>query len=270
MSKPQSEQSFERVTDLGGGLALYKTHLDMLREQDKNARFMTAQKFERLTENMKQDGVIESFPLAVMTENQHGNKQLLLISGHHRSRAARAAGLTEIHVIVYEKELTADEIRSKQLSHNALNGSDDPQLLKDIYDSITDLDARIAAGLLDFELELGDVPTVKIDEITLNLDYEIINLMFFPKQYEEWEQVLKMIDKDAHIGVIDYKYWDDFAKTIRDVSKREDVRNMTAIVAKMLEIVKEHYKAKDKELTDVGGTEKTKGSGKDKAKGKSE
>lgn len=246
MSKPVTEKSFERVLDLGGGLAIYRTHIDMLREQEKNARYMTTQKFERLTENIKSRGNLESLPYAILTKNEHGNQQLLLISGHHRTRAARAAGLKEIFVIVDESNLSVDEIKSKQLSHNALNGADDPQLLKDIYDSIQDLDARIQAGLLDNEIVL-DIPTPRIDEVTLNLDYEIINILFFPKQYAEWQEVVDLLDKDAHIGIADHKDWDKFAATIRDVSKREDVRNMSAIMSKVIEIVKEYYKLKDEE-----------------------
>jgi hypothetical protein len=242
----QQQQKFKRVLELGPDLAIYEVDLDLLREQDKNARIMSAQKFERLVENIKERDTLESLPLCTMSENEHGNVQFPIISGHHRTRAARAAGLERIYVMVDESNLTKDQVVSKQLAHNALSGHDDPQLLKDLYESIEGIDARISSGILDQELQF-DIPNVRIDEIDLALDYEIINLLFFPKQYENWRDVVDLLENDAHIGVVDKKHWDEFAKTVREVSKRDDIRNMSAVVARMVEIVKAYYKHKDKE-----------------------
>ena len=36
-----------------------------------------------------------------------------------------------------------------------------------------------------------------------------------------------------------------FAKNVRDVSKRENIRNISAIMVKMMDIVEEHYAGKE-------------------------
>lgn len=238
------EVKYERMLEMAPKLAIYKVHLDLLREQDKNARIMSSQKFERLAENIKDRGALESLPFCVLRTNEHGNVQFEIISGHHRTRAARAAGVEWVFVIVDETDMPKDDVISKQLAHNALSGHDDPQLLKDLYAEIQSLDARIASGVLEQELTF-DIQNVQIDEVNLNLDYEIINLLFFPKQYANWRDVIDLLEADAEIGLVDRREWDKFAKTVRDVSSREDIRNMSAIVARMVEIVREHYREKD-------------------------
>lgn len=248
MSTPTSQQ-YERIVGLDEGLAIYKVHLDAIREQDVNARIMRGDKFQQLVENIKAEKRLESLPFCVMRKNGAGNMEFELVSGHHRTRAARVAAqekkeLLFIYVLVDERELSRDKIVSKQLSHNSLQGDDDPQILKELYQSIQDMDARIQSGILDQELEF-DLKQVNIDDVKFDLSFEILNILFLPKQYKEWQEVVDQLDSDAHIGIADMKDWNDFAATVREVSKREDVRNMAAIFVKMIEIVKLYYAARD-------------------------
>ena len=61
-----------------------------------------------------------------------------IIDGHIRWEAARSLGMESIPCIVIERELTEDEIISKQLAHNALTGQSDADLLRALYDSMQD------------------------------------------------------------------------------------------------------------------------------------
>ena len=107
----------ERILELGNGLELWKVHPSALREQDVNARSMPKAMFERLSQTIGRDKRLESLPLCARTE-----KGLEIISGHHRTRAATAAGLSELFTLVDVTGLTRSQIAAKQLAHNAIEG----------------------------------------------------------------------------------------------------------------------------------------------------
>ena len=171
----------ERVLDLGNGMSIWKVHLDALREQDKNARVMPLEKFERLTANIGGDKRLESLPLVTPKKNQADNPEFLIISGHHRIRAARSAQMEFIYVLSIDEELTHSQIRAKQLAHNALAGYDNPEVLAELYNEIDDVSEKLASGVTDSDIEL-EAPTVSSDDIDVNFNFEIINILFLPKQ----------------------------------------------------------------------------------------
>ena len=162
-TKEEADQTFrERVVDLGGGLAIYRVHVDQLREQDVNARSMSPATFGRLTETVKRDGRLESLPLVALV-----NEKLEIVSGHHRVRAARSAALPLIYAIVDETGLSGDQIRAKQLAHNSIAGEDEIQLLQQIYQSIMDVDARLEAHIDPKELSIPYPERVSLPNLDL-------------------------------------------------------------------------------------------------------
>src|ERR1035437_10075790 len=78
----------QKIVELGNGLELWRVHPSTLREQDVNARAMPKAMFERLAQTIARDKRLESLPLCAKTD-----KGLEIISGHHRVRAATAAGI---------------------------------------------------------------------------------------------------------------------------------------------------------------------------------
>src|SRR2546427_679740 len=101
----------ERILELGNGLELWKVHASTLREQDVNARSMPKAMFERLSQTIARDKRLESLPLCAKTESDFE-----IISGHHRTRAATAAGLSELFVLVDVTGLSRSQIAAKQLA----------------------------------------------------------------------------------------------------------------------------------------------------------
>ena len=136
------ELVFEKIVDLYEGMSIWKVNIERCRERDKNARIMDKETFDRLTQTIAEDERLESLPFGYVKANPSGNKEFFIVSGHHRIRAARSANITEIFVLVAEEDMTEDQIKSKQLAHNALAGADDPQVLREIYESISDLDEK--------------------------------------------------------------------------------------------------------------------------------
>ena len=97
MAGEQSASSvgYEKIYDMGTGLIIAKVQIDKLREQDINARIMKKEMQDQLTANIKNRGQLESLPLLAEKDGV-----LEIVSGHHRIKSARAAGMKEIIAII--------------------------------------------------------------------------------------------------------------------------------------------------------------------------
>lgn len=249
MALPTTKE-YEKLLDMGNGLAIYLVHLDALREQDKNARVMSPSKFERLVANIGNDARLESLPLCVAKKAIGGDHlEFHIISGHHRTRAARKAGLKEIHVLVHEGDLSRDEIVAKQLAHNALNGEDDAQVLKELFEEIEAIDERLYSGISDDEFKNLTAPKIDMEEIGMNFDYEVVEMIFLKSDFEKYDELLQTLNKDAKLEYVDHAQYERFKATVRKVFNRDDVRNATAAIVRMMDIVDDFYKNADAELS---------------------
>jgi len=231
----------ELALDLGNGISIWKAHLDCLREQDKNARVMAPDKFDRLVQNIKADGRLESLPLCV--RNPKREDEFLIISGHHRTRAARSAGVMHIYIMVLEGDVDQDWIRAKQLAHNALSGTDEEQVLAELYFSIQDVDARISSGLSEDDLDIKD-SKVTVDEVMVDLDFEMLQIVFLSHQKQEFDDVIDLLEKDSEIHPADIAVFYRFKDALRKVGRESKIRNISAMLSRMCEIVKEFYASK--------------------------
>lgn len=176
------------VLDLGGGLEIWQVDVDDLIEQDVNARGMPSTMFERLATTIGTDARLESLPLVAQTD-----RGLEIVSGHHRTRAARSAGLRTVHVIVDITGLDADAIKAKQLAHNSIAGTDNVQLLAKIYEAIQNVDRRLEAYV---PKDVGrELPTVTMPRIDLDLDHRAVTILFLPFQAERFERALDAAQK---------------------------------------------------------------------------
>jgi hypothetical protein len=232
----------ERLVELSPGMALWRIHLDRLRERDVNARYMDDSKFRRLTENIKSEGELESFPLVVKNGDAD---DFTIISGHHRTRAARAAGHLIVPCIVIERELTEDEITSKQLAHNALAGQDDADLLRALYDSMQDINAKLASGLTEMELKPAAEP-VPTDALDFEFEFEPVYILFMASGAKRWRETLDRLEKDVPVLGADKADFDRYVKMVNTVSKREEIRNIAGIMTKIMDVVEQHYGVKKK------------------------
>ena len=234
----------EKVLQLDENTAIYKADIDDLREQDKNARVMTPQKFDRLSFNIKSHG-LESLPLCALNVSQE-RSELLIISGHHRVRACRQAGLKTLHCIVIERNMTKDEIISKQLSHNALNGEDNKEILRELYEEIEDANWKIETGLAEKELAFQK-QDIKVDDMNFDFDFELIQIAFLQTQKEKFDNVIKLLESDAKVYEADLKVFERFKRALTKASKNDNIRSITAIIVRMCEIVEQYYKEQKKQ-----------------------
>ncbi|KUK98886.1 MAG: hypothetical protein XE08_0356 [Parcubacteria bacterium 32_520] len=121
---------------------------------------------------------------------------------------------------------------------------DDINVLKDLYDEIHNIDLKIASGIKEEDLKISDV-NVKIDDVMVDLNFELINILFLDSQTKKLEEIIDFIDKDASVKIVDKKDFDRFAEQARKIAKRENIVNMAAIFSKMLDYVGEVIKLKE-------------------------
>jgi hypothetical protein len=155
---------------------------------EKNARYMKAEQFQSLVENIKKDGNLSSLPLCYREKDG----KLRVLSGNHRVQAGRQAGVGQILVMVVGDEKDADERLAIQLSHNAIAGQDDLVILKELWESINNVQSKLYAGLdSDTVKALQGIQFAAIAE--QRLQYKIVTFTFLGHEVENLDELLKAI-----------------------------------------------------------------------------
>lgn len=203
-----------------------------------NARFMKAEEFQLLVDNVKRDGRLTSVPFCCYTPDW----ELEVLSGNHRVQAAIEAGLETIEVMITEEELTNSQRVAIQLSHNSIAGQDDAAVLKELYESIDDVNYKKYSGLDDEMLKL--LETVQTQSMSFpGLSFQIINLAFLPSEIAEIEKVIDDVRKEVGKNktlTVHFADYEKYMDAMTDVSKGSGVKNTATVFLCMLEIVNRH------------------------------
>lgn len=200
-----------------------------LRLLDKNARYMSHEMFRTLVKNIQRDGGLTSLPLCYREEDG----TLTVLSGNHRVQAAQHAGVAEILVLVIDKPLSREERVAIQLSHNAIEGKDDPVILKELWDEIHDIDLKLYSGL-DTEL-VKDLEKMQFVTIADSApDFKQVILLFLPEEVDQIKALLEDADVlfsgDEHFIMSRCHYEDVFRLVIDAKEKFTIVNNPTALM----------------------------------------
>lgn len=201
-----------RRYDLGNDLELIEVVIEDLREQDVNAHVMEGRKFDRLTANIKQRGAMESFPYCAQPG---GTGPIEIVSGHHRVRAAKAAGLKTVWVLLDRALTTRSLITSKQLAHNFLVGSDDTDVVRQLLASIENPDDLIASGAPPDLLSDLTQQAMELFTPTIDLRFKTVSFTFLPHQLENLEKLLGTMDgtQDLVVAALE-EQWEKFLKAV--------------------------------------------------------
>jgi hypothetical protein len=223
----------EKLLELGQGLELWKTSVDELREQDTNARSMSKEMFQRLTETIGRDKRLESLPFCALTE-----KGIEIVSGHHRVRTARAADVKDVYILLDVTGLTPSQIAAKQLAHNAIAGVDDEQLVREIYAKIGDAASKLEA-FVDSSLDVK-IPKVEIDHLKVQFTFKTVALTFLPRLKARVDTALEFVKQTIpcydELYVAAQSDFEPFTDCVRRISKEYEIRIVSDIVAKMAEL----------------------------------
>ncbi len=231
-----NEAGYEVVYDMGSGLVIAKVLIDKVKEQDINARIMKKEMQDQLTMNIKNRGQLESLPLLAEV-----NGVLEIISGHHRIKSARAAGMKIFIAIIDVSGLSRSKIAAKQLAHNAISGFDDQSTLREIVKMLNDVDDMMESFV---GKDILEEPLAQYDKLlspSVQFDFKNITFTFLPHQVKDMDVLLKALSSYAPdiIGVASYDECQKFIEALSKYQKFSDIRNVGAAVHSMIETVVE-------------------------------
>jgi hypothetical protein len=160
---------------------------------EKNARYMKAPVFNQLVENIRKDGVLTSVPTI------HNGE---VLSGNHRVQAGIKAGILETDCLeivgqIGEGQRVAMLQRERrvaiQLSHNAISGDDDPNLLNELYSSLP-LEEQLYSGLTEEALKINE--QLELASLSLGAtNYQELQLLFLPAEMEAFKDLVLRLEK---------------------------------------------------------------------------
>ena len=217
---PPVEDGRVRIHD---SLFLVEVDISDLQEQDVNARVMSQREFERLVANIKKRGQLESLPYCCQP---NGSGPIQVVSGHHRLRAATAAGFKRAWVMLDTSPLTRSEIVAKQLAHNAIVGEDDPSIVKTLLGFIDNPDDLLATGL-DEKLFRDANEDLQLFAPHVDFEQRTVTFAFLPHQVGEIEKLVeKLAEKPQDMVVTGDQ--DQFEQFLRVAGKFARLRKILA------------------------------------------
>ena len=210
-----------------------------------NARYMKPQQFKRLVENIRSDGTLTSAPLIGKVE---GEELDYILSGNHRVAAAVKAGIEEADCIVILEPLAREQFIALQLSHNAIEGEDDPAILRKLYDELN-LDLKEYSGISDemFEMDdfnvktMGGVSPMYVDLVFSFLSDDANCVAEFLKNAESWAK------RGRPVLAAEYKDFDAFFDTVIRVKDFKGVTNSAVAMRLLVDLANERIDQLEKE-----------------------
>lgn len=203
-----------------------------------NARYMRHEMFQQLVVNIRRDGKLTSVPFA-----WYDGSEYEVLSGNHRVAAAVEAGLASIEVMLTDDELTDDQRIAIQLSHNAISGEDDPQLLRQLFERIGNVDMRLYSGLDDQALDLlSEVDPISFTEASLK--FANVSMIFLPEDLAEAQAILGEALTSAsgadEIWLNRIPEYDSLLDALDTTSSAHGIRNTATAMMIIMEMFRAH------------------------------
>jgi hypothetical protein len=189
---------------------------------------MAEPEFNRLVANLRHDGVLTSLPLVYRGE---------VLSGNHRVQAAIKAGIVDADIIEITSDLTEQQRRAIQLSHNALTGKDDPNILREIYEGLS-LDWQKYSAVYEEMFKLDEAKAVSLGVPIAK--YQELVIAFLPEDrtaFYEFAQALEKRYSKAHVLVGELSSFDALFDAILAVKDGRHIGNTGTALKVMAEIV---------------------------------
>ena len=204
---------------------------------EKNARFMRAEQYRLLVDNIRRDGCLTSVPFAIRSGDRYK-----ILSGNHRVKAAQDAGLAEIPILYTDQDLSHQKQVAIQLSHNAIAGQDDLAILRELYDEIADVTLKAYSGIDDVVLGRMDPPD--LDPLSeKGLEYRIVSIAFLPEEVERAEAVFAKVLEQA-TGDVTWvnrrAEYDRFLDALTIAKAQAGVKNTATAFGLLLDLVEKH------------------------------
>jgi len=221
-----------KLLELGPNLWLAKIGTGEAKEQDSNARMMEEGMFAQLTANIRKRSGLESLPFCATPKD---SEEVEIVSGHHRFQAAAAAGLKEVFILYDDSGLSRQEITAKQIAHNAIEGFDDPETLKQLLASIGDVDL-----LLETFIGADQIQIPKLDPIVfpdVEFSYRTLSFAFLPHQMASFDLLMDTLaGRQDFVGVAEMAIYDDFVRAVSRFARVKKIGRVSTALALITEV----------------------------------
>lgn len=234
------QEGIEVIAELEDGICLAKVELSALVEQDVNARVMDDAKFGQLVENIRKRGTLEQLPYCALTD-----RGVEIVSGHHRTRAARLAGLKEVDVLLDRSKLTRSAIAAKQLAHNAIEGVDDEDMVRRIAAIITDVDDMLESAIDQKFFEKAEQEAKQLPQVKVDWDWKTVQFQWLPEDFGDFDRLVEQSGKAELEGVAPLPQFDSFVEALKKTEKFCDVKNVGVAVSVMVKKALGEYSPDD-------------------------
>jgi hypothetical protein len=201
-----------------------------IEESPINAQVMSDKDFTRLVKNIKKDGNLTS---SVLLMRQQNKEKLMCISGHHRIKAAKKAGLHKIPSLIIDEVGESTRIRL-QITHNDIHGTPDESILSIMQQSLNEIDIELIA---ENELQNNLIDDYQLENIE---QFQYISICLKPKSYDELMQLIGSHSVEAeHKMIIEASEYDDM-KDALTIAFKNGFKTPGKAFRKFLDIVLEH------------------------------
>lgn len=235
-----------REMQVGDGMFVMILPIAELREQEINAQVVPPRLMDRLTENIRIRGQVESLPYVYWPQREGVPE---IISGHHRVRAARAAGLTDIPCLVDVIPMRRSQVTAKVIAHNSLVGTPDETILAQMVASIDNVDDLLMTGLPEDQLPVPDDDSAPLGLPHAEFDWRTVSLLFLPRQLDQFESALDAIDKHSEmVGVAPREDFEEFSRQVIGYGRAFNIRSVATAVSAIIAIAR-----RETELADSDG-----------------
>lgn len=223
------QKGVEILADLGTGLFVALVPVNEFREQDINARIMDDAKFKRLVANIEKRGTLESLPYCTLTD-----RGIEIVSGHHRIKASRAAGIEKVPTLVDLSNLSRSQIAAKQIAHNALAGVDDENTLKEIAKLITDVDDMLESALDNDFFKEQETKIEKLSTIAVDIEWKTVEFLFLNHQIGDLNKLVDNVTPADTAGVASIEQFKPFVDALEKVKKFNNVKAVGTAINMMI------------------------------------
>lgn len=228
-NKKLSEEELRKV--LSETMVVKEVDLDDTQLLMKNANIMDEKKMNRLIENIKRDGRLTSFPFM----HKLPNGKYEVISGNHRVRASRIAGLTKITAICCEVTLPKDEKLRLQISHNAIHGEQSNIMLVDL---ITEFGSTELVRLSGADFDIDKLKNEKIELKSIDssgLEFREITLYFTKYELDVISETLndvgtKLENDKNEVYLLEQSRYKKFVDCITETKKQANIKSTATIL----------------------------------------
>lgn len=221
MSNDAYTSQFEIIAEIRAGFVIAWASVEDLKEQDKNAHLMNPVMFNQLTENIKKRGALESVPFCALVDNV-----IEIVSGHHRVRAAREAGVKRIIILLDTTGLSRSSIAAKQLAHNFINGYDDKDLVAEIAKLITEVDDMIESYLEKTQIEVQQIDVGALLNPAMDIEWKEVAFLFLHTQFDKFKDLVSAIGKKDMLGLADADQFKPFIEALGKYQKYSDIHSV--------------------------------------------